>query len=230
MNINEMLQIVENRVSGGGQYLWPIMLDKQLRYVDFENAQGAGLGSFIVSNVGEVMEITCQYPEDDNNCFRWMNKDFEKLCIEEAEKRNVSHDVAWDNVKYTKVESSDEMCGFISQIMKGINPKELHEKNINEELNSYNESNKENNYDDLEQDIITQREKDFLYWSKVAAVLDIPYLDLMDALDNESPVNLELSDDHFFSLGVIAAEENKPLGEIVDLMLDQFISNYEASH
>lgn len=107
MKLLEVIQACHGRVSGGDPYLWACYGDNA-QYMEFKDANGEGYAHCIFDTATyNVYEVHAEIPGKDI-AYRWVNPLFEHVMVNEARDRGVDHTLAWDEVKYINIGSSDE--------------------------------------------------------------------------------------------------------------------------
>lgn len=221
MNISEAFDIINYNITEGWDYLWDVMPGNKLRGLDFTNNNGQELGSFIVDNSGKIFSVEINFPEGQEGCYRWLDKDFAINLAIEAQKRNNDMNIAWDNVTYTNIESESEMKFILSHLVRcqSIEKSVLHKsKPVNTQEGQLITEDDLDNFL-IEFDTMNEQEKEeFFYMSKVA--------DFNGDTNNEV-VNCELSEELYKQLAVICANENCTLKELVNCTLEEFVIDYK---
>ena len=116
MYLKDVLEAVEYRFSSGDRYLWQCYGDDSV-YLNLKDVQDRPVGSILFdSNTAEVYEITVEVP-GEQLCYRWINPEFVDDYRDEAESRGVDPDIAWDDVKYTDIETEDDMLDKLNAII-----------------------------------------------------------------------------------------------------------------
>lgn len=107
MKLLEVIQACHGRVSGGDSYLWQCY-GNNAQFMEFKDANGQGYAHCIFDTVTfDVYEIHAEIP-DTNTAYRWINPLYEHAVVNEAKDRGIDHSLAWDEVKYINIGSSDE--------------------------------------------------------------------------------------------------------------------------
>ena len=117
MKLLEVIQACHGRVAGGDPYLWSCYGDNA-QYMEFRDADGQGYAHCIFDTVTyNVYEIHAEVPGYDQ-AFRWLDPLTEAGMFAEARQRGVDHTLAWDDVKYVNIGSSDEerILDYLSDI------------------------------------------------------------------------------------------------------------------
>ncbi len=105
ITIEEFLQTVGHRISGGSEYQWHCF-GSNARYLDsgFHNRYSASIVFDTETQV--VYEATvCDYSA--SRAYRWLNPNFKTAHDAEAQRRAADQD-AWDDVSYTDLELAED--------------------------------------------------------------------------------------------------------------------------
>ena len=120
MNIVQLMETFDFKVTNGSEYLWNCY--PNARIVDFESefAYASGVYSIIDQTVYEVE--TDSKDGDHESPFRWINPKFKDAYVKEAESRNINPKIAWDNVEYVDVDDAAEFLSAGRQVFNGAKP------------------------------------------------------------------------------------------------------------
>ena len=116
MFLKEALEAVDYRFSSGDRYLWTCYGPDSV-YLNLKDVQDRPVGSILFdSNTAEVYEITVEVPGEPL-CYRWIDPEFVDDHRDEAESRNVDPAIAWDDVKFTDIETEDDILDKLEAIV-----------------------------------------------------------------------------------------------------------------
>lgn len=107
MKLLDVIQACHGRVSGGDPYLWDCY-GPNAQYMEFRDANGQGYAHCIFDTTTyNVYEIHTEIPGQDI-AYRWINPSHEHAMLDESKSRGIDVTLAWDEVKYINIGSSDE--------------------------------------------------------------------------------------------------------------------------
>jgi hypothetical protein len=109
MNLSQINEITDHRITGGSEYQWQCYPDA--RYLDYESDY-AHL-SVVYSTVNQIVysaevSINSEAWTEDKSPYRWMNSDYSDAYIAESKQRNVDPNQAWDDVKWIDLEVEED--------------------------------------------------------------------------------------------------------------------------
>lgn len=116
MNIQDYLQAVQYRITGGEQYCWT-SFGPDSRYL---NADDDDYSSGIVyDSRTQVIYLAEVHDYDRENSYRWTNPDYAQAHINEAQERDVDIGQAWDHVRFTNLDSEEDFLTKCRAIVAG---------------------------------------------------------------------------------------------------------------
>lgn len=105
ITIEEFLNTVDYRITGGSQYMWQCF-GVNARYLDSEVQDRYSASIVFDSHTQLVYEATvCDYAAD--HAYRWINPDFSAAFQAEVADRRAG-DQAWDDVDYTDLDVTED--------------------------------------------------------------------------------------------------------------------------
>mgnify|MGYP003338200696 CR=1 FL=1 len=115
MSLLEILKAANARISGGSDYLWNCF-GHNARYLDLADIMHDEYCSVVFDcKTYEVYTVELTVPGQDQ-AFRYINPAHLDAYLDEAEKRNIDPNVAWDHVKYTQVTEENTVLEYIKDI------------------------------------------------------------------------------------------------------------------
>jgi hypothetical protein len=117
MNIKHLLEIVNYCFESGGKYQWHCYGDDAF-FIDFKTVAGKAVGGAIVNSIGEVLEAHLEVPGEPI-CYQWTNPAYRQSYLDEAKRRGVDPDIAWDDVEYTILEVEEDFLERFDAIIHG---------------------------------------------------------------------------------------------------------------
>lgn len=111
MNINQLLIANNYNIHSGVKFLWDIW-DSEIRIITILSKNKKCLGNAYVDYNGCVLKLTAEIPYEDI-CFCWFEEDFKKEYVKNALNNGNDYLQAWDDVKYTIIDSSVNMLDII---------------------------------------------------------------------------------------------------------------------
>ena len=116
ITIEEFLQTVGHRISGGSEYQWECF-GTEARYLDSEFRDRYSASIVFDAQTQVVYEATvCDYAA--NRAYRWLNPDFKSAHDTEVQSRGVQ-DQAWDTVGYTDLDVAEDFLNKAGAIVTG---------------------------------------------------------------------------------------------------------------
>lgn len=119
ITMRDFMETVNYRISEGSDYGWTCYGPNAYQ-LDSWNGDQDGYSIGIVFDTDT--QIVYQMEANDyknNRAYRWFHPDFKKKYEEDAETRMVDLDEAWDGVKYTDLEVTEDMLEKAQAIVDG---------------------------------------------------------------------------------------------------------------
>lgn len=108
MNVNNVLDTVKYRIAQSSPYLYQSFGMENPRIFDFFDIEEEVAGNFTADESGKVYEIIAEIP-NIGVCYRWVDPEFRNTLYQDSIKRGVDPTVAWEDVKFTEVESEENI-------------------------------------------------------------------------------------------------------------------------
>lgn len=119
MQIKDVNESLEHRITGGSEYGWQCY-GYNARFLDYESSYATG--SCIFDTVDQsVYEVHVEFKDSEQRPYRWLNPLSKHLMYEEAQYRSIDADQAWDDVKWIDLETPEDFLEKASAIFKGEN-------------------------------------------------------------------------------------------------------------
>lgn len=117
LTMKQWMDAVNYRITEGSEYGWSCYGDHAYNLDSWDGDQDGVSSSIILDTVTQaVYEISvCDYSK--NRAYRLINPDFRSAHDKEARNRNISIDEAWDDIKYTDLETDEDMLSKLNAIM-----------------------------------------------------------------------------------------------------------------
>lgn len=115
MNLKDVLEAANYRISEGSEYLWKCYPDA--RFLDFSSHSGEITVSVAFSTVDQtVYEVIAEIMRTDypSQMYRWINPDFVDAYLAECDERKIDPQVAFDDVYYVDIESDKNMLVMVN--------------------------------------------------------------------------------------------------------------------
>ena len=119
MALNQILKAVSYRISNSTQYLYSCFGSNQPRLIEFLDVNENPCGNFTLDSLGKVYEIVVELAEK-NKCYRWIDFEFKNALFNEVVNKGFDPNIAWENIKYTEIESLEDMLIKVEAICKNI--------------------------------------------------------------------------------------------------------------
>ena len=122
MKLLNVIQAAGGRVSGGDPYLWQCYGDNA-QFMEFRDTDGSGYCHCVFdTKTYDVYEIHVEVPlisneaESPEQTFRWISDNVKQAYYKECEDRNCDTDIAWDEVRYTHVDTEELILQYVKDI------------------------------------------------------------------------------------------------------------------
>ena len=117
MQLKDVNESLEHRISGGSEYGWKCY-GYNARFLDYESEYATGSCVFDTEDQA-VYEIHVEFKDSEQKPYRWLNPLFKNVMYEEAAYRSVDANQAWDDVKWIDLETEEDFLEKASAIFKG---------------------------------------------------------------------------------------------------------------
>jgi hypothetical protein len=115
MKILDLILAADGRIAGGSEFQWQCF-GPNARYLDFCDLNGIEYAHGIFdAKTQHVYMIHLEIPEQQY-AYQWIDHENKKKYLTECKARCVDPDVAWDEVTYRNIGSSDKMLSYLSDI------------------------------------------------------------------------------------------------------------------
>ncbi len=121
MNLKQILDAADYRMAGGEPYQWNCYGDYS-HYLDIADVDGNVVANAIYDCLTqEIYEAVVSYYGDtdlQSVCYRWTaSPEYVRRRQDEAKSRNVDDTVAWDEIKYTDLETEEDFLEKLTAIL-----------------------------------------------------------------------------------------------------------------
>ena len=106
MHLSKINECFGHRISGGSEYGWNCF-GPNARYLDFESDYAHSSVVFDSENQ-TVYLAEISRKEGDTGTYQWINPEFKSGYLAECKRRKIDPHHAWDNVRYTELETSED--------------------------------------------------------------------------------------------------------------------------
>ena len=114
MHLSEVNIALNHKIIGGSEHQWKCW--PNARFLDFET-EFAYASVVFNTQTQEVYVAEVNDKEDKHKPYRWLNPSYKQVYFDEAEKRNVDRNQAWDYVNWYDLETSNDWLEKASAIM-----------------------------------------------------------------------------------------------------------------
>jgi hypothetical protein len=114
MKLEQILEVTNYAVSGGGEYLWQCYPDAHIMDFDFENAT---VGVVFSTKNQEVYEVSACTNEDTRYMYRWLNPDFKEAMFKESDSRGIDQVYAMDEIKWMDTDTESDILEKLSALV-----------------------------------------------------------------------------------------------------------------
>lgn len=106
MHLSKINECFDHRISGGSDYGWTCF-GYNARYLDFESDYAHA--SVVFDTSTQVVYIAEVSPKEGNKgTYQWIHPDVQKVYFDECRAREIDPHEAWDDVKYTVLETAED--------------------------------------------------------------------------------------------------------------------------
>lgn len=117
ITVQDFTEAVDFQITGGSEYCWDCF-GPDARYLDAEIPQKSQ--SSIIFGGPERTVFICELFDFVNKrAYRWINPDYKKPHADEAERREVKLNQAWDEADFTELEVAEDILSKIKEVIKG---------------------------------------------------------------------------------------------------------------
>jgi hypothetical protein len=115
MKLLDVIIAADGRVSGGDPYLWKCF-GEDANFMEFRDADGKGFSHCVYdTRTYVVYQIHIEVPGTEQ-CFQWINPEWEDVYFEECLHRDVDPREAWDDVKYDTIKDASQILTYMKDI------------------------------------------------------------------------------------------------------------------
>lgn len=121
ITLKQWMELVGYRITEGSEYQWKCF-GPNAYILDFWNGQSdvESVSSTVVfDTVTQVVYEAATYDGRNSRAYRLINPAYKKAMLDEALARNVSNEIAWDEVSYTDLESVEDFIDKGTAIIHG---------------------------------------------------------------------------------------------------------------
>jgi hypothetical protein len=116
MHLSKVNEALDHTIVGGSEHQW--LCWDNARFLDYESDY-AHVSVVFNTKTQEVYVAEVNDKLDEVNPYRWMNPAYKQAYIDEANKRKIDPDLAWDNKKWYDLETSEDWLTKARAIMRG---------------------------------------------------------------------------------------------------------------
>lgn len=107
MHLSKVNTALDHKIIGGSEFQWDCW--PNTRFLDYES-NGAFASVIFNIETQEVYNAEVNCNREGVKPYRWMNPAYKQEYIDEAKERNIDPNIAWDDVKWTELETSEDWC------------------------------------------------------------------------------------------------------------------------
>lgn len=116
MHLSKVNEALDHKIVSGSEHQWDCW--DNARFLDYESDY-AHASIVFNAKTQEVYVAEVNDKLDEVNPYRWLNPEYKQAYIDEANKRNIDPDLAWDNKKWYDLETSQDWLTKARAIMRG---------------------------------------------------------------------------------------------------------------
>ena len=120
MKLNQINEAMNHQITGGSEYQWHCF--PEARFLDYESDYAHV--SILYSTVDQIVyqadaSVKSDAWEEDKKPYRWTNPYYKDAYLDEAKKRNVDPDEAWDDGKWVDLEVEEDWLEKATAMFNG---------------------------------------------------------------------------------------------------------------
>lgn len=115
MKLKKFLKAANGRICGGTEYQWDCFPNGQ--YTDVSDLDGNEVGGCIYNRLTMKVYQVEVHVYDDQVSYRWTHPEWEQAYYDEANRRNVDGDNAYDDVQYNLIDDEDEILHLLTEVV-----------------------------------------------------------------------------------------------------------------
>jgi hypothetical protein len=120
MYLSQTNQSFNHKITSGSEYQWQCF--PNARFLDYESLY-AHVGVIYNTETTEIYQADVSVKrdawEEDKKPYRWTNPSYKDVYLNEAKQRNIDPDEAWDDIKWTELEVSEDWLEKATAIFNG---------------------------------------------------------------------------------------------------------------
>lgn len=116
MQLSEVIEILDSKISGGSEYLWTCY-GLNSRYLDFES--DFAHASVIFDTKNQIVYSAEVTDKDGEYAYRWLNPEYKKAYQTECKEKNIRPNEAWDTTDWVDLELADDFLEKATAIFHG---------------------------------------------------------------------------------------------------------------
>lgn len=116
MHLSKVNEALDHKISGGSEYGWTCW--PNARWLDYESDY-AHASVVFNTQTQEVYTAEVNDKENKHRPYRWLNPIYKEDMYQEARRRRVEANRAWDNVMWTDLEVQEDWLDKARAIMRG---------------------------------------------------------------------------------------------------------------
>ena len=117
MHLSKINEALQHKITGGSEYGWNCWPDA--RWLDYET-EHAHASVVFNSKTQEIYIAEVNDKADKHKPYRWLNPAYSEAMYQEARRRRVEADRAWDQTMWYDLEVEDDWLEKASCIMQGL--------------------------------------------------------------------------------------------------------------
>lgn len=117
MFLSQLNNALDHKISGGDEYGWNCW--KNARFLEYTSDHATVSAVFNTKNQ-VVYEVTIMFNHDADLAYRWHEPMYAEDLATEAKARFIDNDVAWDDLKWTQLETEQDCLEKAKAIFNGV--------------------------------------------------------------------------------------------------------------
>jgi len=116
MHLSKVNEALDHKITSGSEFGWTCW--DNARYLDYES-EYAHASVLFNTETQEIYTAEINDKEDKAKPYRWMNPAHKQAYVDDAKRRKVDPDQAWDDKKWYDLETSEDWLEKARAIMRG---------------------------------------------------------------------------------------------------------------
>lgn len=117
MYLKDVNLALDHRISDGSEYCWQCYPDSRFLHYESDHAYATVIFN---TKTQEIYEAEVNDKLNKYRPYRWLNPLYKDSYITECKEKNVDHNMAWDDVKWVDLETSDDWLEKAKALMDNL--------------------------------------------------------------------------------------------------------------